>query len=875
MFAVRRWTLPLLLVLACAAVATPASAQLTTPEQFLGFEPGADYRLATYEQAIGYYELLASQTGRMRVLDMGETPMGRRMKYAVVTSEENMARLDRHKEIARRLSLARGVSEEDARSLAAEGRTIVWVDGGLHASECAPAQQMIQLAYDLVSGEDRRTRSIRDNVIALLAFPNPDGMTLVAEWYLKNVGTEFETSPMPWLYNKYAGHDNNRDSLYANLLETRNLSRAQFHEWFLHIQLNHHQTAPFPARIFIPPVGEPTSPHVHPLVWRQQNLVGTAMGWAFDAAGQTGAISRSAFDSWYPGYVTTINDVHNTPSILTEIALHRYATPRQYTLDDFPEAYKDLTAGHFYPSPWKPGWWRIGDAVAYALTASKAVLETGAKFREEFLYDKYRMARDSIDQGLSEPPFGWIIAPAQHDPGASSRFIEKLLLLGAEVHRAEEAFEDGGKAHPPGTYFVPASQPFAALVKSIFLKQDYPDLRKYPHLWRTQSSAAKDEPPLRPYDVSGWTLPLQFGLATSEMSRPLEVRSTLVSEIPVPAGSVSGKGPLAAFDRSDLRSFTAAARVLAAKGRLATALDEFEMGGRRFSKGAFLVATDSLPAARLNEIAAQTGAAMVAGTTNVQTEPVRALRVGLYRPWQASMDEGWMRLVFDEWGIPYATIADADVRAGSLRERFDVIVLPDQSPSSIVDGHKPGTVPPEYTGGITKAGVENLKAFVQSGGVLVANGGSCGLAIETFALPVENVARSLPSSEFFIPGSILKVDYEAGHPVAFGMPARGVAFFSRSTQVFRVKANASGSTPITSVAAYPREPLLLSGFSHGDASIQGGTAIVEARAGSGTIVLFGFNVVNRYQTPANLRLLFNAVYRQAPTVSTSAQPASR
>ena len=860
MLPTRRLDVSLLVVVALCLGSRSAFAQLTTPEQFLGFRPGADYHLATYEEALGYYERLASQTGRMKIVDMGPTPMGRRMKYGVISSEANIEKLDRFKEISRKLTLARGVSATEARQLAAEGRAVVWVDGGLHASECAPAQQMIQLAYDLVSGEDPQTRSIRDNVIALLAFPNPDGMTLVAEWYQKYLKTPFETSPMPWSYNKYAGHDNNRDSLYSSLPETQNLSRTQFHDWFLEIQLNHHQTAPFPARIFIPPVGEPTPSWVHPLIWREQNLIGAAMGWAFDAAKQDGAISRSAFDSYYPGYVTTINDVHNTPSILTEIALYRYATPREYTLADFPEAYKDLTPGHFYPTPWKPGWWRLGDAVAYALTASKAVLETGAKYRESFLLNKYTMGVDQIESGLHERPYGWVIAPNQHDPSAVPAMLNKLLLLGAEVSRADAPFDDGGTSYPAGTYFVSTSQPFGALVKAVFMKQDYPDLRKYPHLWQTQASATKGAEPLRPYDVSGWTLPLQFGIACTELTRPLDVKATVVSDVPMPGGGVAGTGPLAAFSRADTRSFTAANAILAAKGPLTAALDDFSLGGKTFPKGSFLVATAGLPRGTLNDIAAKTGVAMTAGTAKVATEPLRQARLGLYRSWAASMDEGWMRLIFEEHGIPFTSITDGEVRAGSLRDRFDVIVVPDQAADAIIKGQKAEEVPLEYAGGITDAGVANLKAFAEAGGVLVFNGAGCTMAIDRFALPVDSIANGLTPDQFFIPGSILKVDYDTRHPLAFGMPQRGVGFFSRSL-VFRIRPEgASQPAMVKAAASYPNESLLLSGFSNNDTRIQGGAAIVDATLGKGRVILFGFNVVNRYQTPADLRLLFNALY---------------
>lgn len=274
---------------------------------------------------------------------MGQSEGGRTMIYAVITSEANMGKLDQYKEISKKLAQAKGLTDEEAHRLAAEGKSIVIIGNGMHASECAPAQGAIQLAYDLVTSEEPDIRLIRDNTILLLFFPNPDGMTMLADWYLPNVGTPYEVSPMPWLYNKYVGHDINRDSYMNNLKEVQNITRVVNQEWFPVILYDHHQTGPFPGRIWIPPAAEPTNPNLHPLFIRGKNLIGTAMGYAFDREGKPGAMSRFAYDFIYPGYEDSFGDFFNIVSIMTETALYRYATPHFYTLDDFPEAFKDFT----------------------------------------------------------------------------------------------------------------------------------------------------------------------------------------------------------------------------------------------------------------------------------------------------------------------------------------------------------------------------------------------------------------------------------------------------------------------------------------------------------------------------------------------------
>ena len=852
--------------------------QITTPEAYFGYKPGGDFHLLNYEQAIGYFELLASQTDRIKIFDMGPTSEGRRMKYGIVSSEANLANLERYKEINRKLTMVRGVSEIEAQKLAEEGKVVVWIDGGLHANEVAPAQHLPQLAYDLITGTDWRTQLIRERVIVILVFANPDGMTLVSDWYMDNVGTPYEVSPLPWLYHKYAGHDNNRDAFMANLIESQNMNRVTAQEWMPEILYNHHQTSPFPARIWIPPDAEPTNPNVHPLIVRWKNLIGSVMGKAFDEAGQPGAISRVTFDTWYPGYATQVVDGHNTVSILTETGLYRYATPHYYTLDDFPESQKDLIPGAFYPSPWQGGWWRLGDAVAYCLTASKAVLEAAAKFPYEFLYNKYRIGADVIHRFQKEPPYGWIISADQNDPSTAALFINRLILNGVEVEQADEPFVYAGVSFPQGTYIVPGSQPFAFFAKNILEKQNYPDLRKYSHLW--QGVVIPQEwkgDPLSSYDAAGWTLPVQMGVSCLEMRVPLKLNSKRIEKASSPEGKVLGSSPQSVFTHTDNQSFTALNKIQRENGIVRWALDDFTLGGKKYSKGTFLVNGKSLSLDKLKRIASETGITFVGGKTDVESKLLSKPRIALYKSWTANMDAGWITFLFDMYDFPYHLLTDADVRAGKLRDRFDVIVLPDQRAASIIEGHHKGTMPPDYVGGITRDGVDNLRDFVTEGGTLVCNGSSSDLPIKEFHLPIKNVLEKVKPDSFNCPGSLIKVNYDTDHPVAFGMMPKGMAFFSRGhvyelvSDTLKAKEGEDKKEPEKTdaknekekpkiVASYPDEPLLISGWILGDKVIQKKAAIVDVPFGKGKIILFGFNVHNRAQAYSCFKLLFNAMY---------------
>ncbi len=665
-----------------------------TPEAFFGHPVGADYHLTTYERAMEWFDHLAEHSaGRMEVMEMGVTGMGRPHRYAVISSADNLARLDEYRETARRLSLGRDLSLAEARESAREGKAIAWIDVGLHSTEAAPSEHALQLAYDLVTGEDPRSRRIRDEVITLLVFPNPDGMTMVAEWYMEHVGTEFEESRMPWLYNRYIGHDNNRDSYNVTQEEVRNVSRLQNQEWFPNVVYNHHQTAPFPTRIWIPPYGEPANPNKPGEVIRWENLIGAAMGMAFEAEGKPGAVSRVSFDAWYPGFMTQVVTHHNIPSILTETALHYLATPREYSAEDIPEAWRDFQKSAFYTTPWEGGWWRIGDAVEYCLTASKAVLDVTSRYREDMLFSKYRLAQANIQRYRAEAPQGWAFPLEQKDPFALSELMDKMDLLGVEVWAASEPFQVEGRTFPQGTLFVPTSQAFGGFVKTLFERQNYPDLRTKTHLWQGIPRRIDVEGgPLRPYDIAGWTLPFQMGIEAIE-----------VGELPADAAfeSVAPFSPLDRMpdpgggswllDPSDGGSWKAVNQLLA-RG--------VPVGIEGNGDGRFVV-----PPSHVGDLAEILGPMGLwpsserqeGGATGglVAAKPLSPFRVALYRPWQGSMDEGWLRWILEHYDFHFEQLRNDRVRAGGLKEDFDAIVLPSLRSRAILQGNREGTVPPQ------------------------------------------------------------------------------------------------------------------------------------------------------------------------------------
>ena len=866
------------LLAAPATTPTPLTAQIPTPESVLGHRVGADFHLATFEESIEYFEELDAATDRLELREVGRSSFGRPVYIALISSAENLANLDRHREIALRLAHPRGLADDEARALADEGRTLVHIDGGLHATEVAHAQHTIQLAYDLVTGDDDpEIRAILDNVILML-WPsiNPDGQTMIAEWYRSNLGTPYEVAPAPFLYQKYIGHDNNRDGYMINQIESRMVTRVA-REWEPQILYNHHQSSPFPTRIWIPPFAEPISPHVHPLMWRMVNLIGMSMSQALEERGQKGATHMgTGFDNWYPGFMDHANNFHNVVSFLTETGLYRYATPGFYTLQDFPPRTRDLRPESLYSSPWEGGWWRLRDAVDYMLTASVSVLDIAAKYRRDILYNRYQAGRDIIAQYTDGPPYGYFVPQQQDDPVAAVEMLRRLAYNGIEVHQLSEAVTHDGIAHPAGTWVIAMDQPFANFVRQLFAVQDYPDLRQYP-----------EGPPDQPYDVAGWTLPYLMGVRVVEAASPLDadVRGAMTelgaagasmvrwdadaadatpfdspfgvgfdsnpvaAAIVPPAGS-DGGGSALTVDPAQNNAFKALNRAWTLGGQVGFVPGDAGGDGEAGTSGHYVVSGLS-GAARselVTDLHLRTARAGATGTRFAQP------RVALYRPWNPSMDEGWTRWLLERYGFEFTSLRNADVLAGDLRDRYDVIIVADMGAGQIPNGFARGTVPPRYEGGIGAVGVRALDAFVRGGGSLVTFNNASMFAVEHLHLPVSNVIADLAPAEYFMSGSIVEMEVDPSHPVMSGMPARARVVVERSP-VFTTGDDFEGAV----LAKYPSEGSpLLSGYLLGEEHLQGYAAALDVKHGDGHVILLGMRPQWRGQPFGNFRIVFNA-----------------
>ena len=687
--------IPIVAAFSSATVVRGQQPPIPTPESSLGFAVGSDFKLATYDESIAYFQKLAAATNRIRLIDVGKTSTGHPWTLAVISSPENLARLDQLKGISQRLAHPTGLSDADARRLAADGKVFVDISGGLHASEIAGSQHTIQLAYDLLAHpDDPKIKAILDNTVLFL-WPsiNPDGQNIVVNWYRENVGTPYEVSPLHELYQKYIGHDNNRDAYMLNVVESRVVART-WREWEPHIIYVQHQTAPFPTRIWLPPFAEPIAPRVPALMSRQVNTIGMTIAQALESNGQVGATHMgTGFDAWYPGYIDYLPMLQNINSYWTETALYRYATPHFYTLNDFPRDMRDLRPQSLYPSPWPGGWWRLRDAVDYMRTASMATLDYASKYREDILYNRYQAGRNAIKRYAAEPPYAYVIPQSQRDPGAAVEMLRRLAFNGVRVSQLDRDAAFDGATHRKGDWVIPMDQEFAELVRQLFEVQEYPDLREYP-----------EGPPEQPYDAAGWTLPFQMGVNVIEVRSPIagETRAALrlvrgkptdwrtsadapfstdsiAAGIVAPAAAIAGSGDRLAVDPAQNDAFRLISQALAAGGAVRAVPAARGQGMRYVVSG--------VPMARLEGWARDLSLRAERVSLGGAGVPAARSRIAVFKPWTASMDEGWTEWLLDQYGFRYTVIAPADVRAGDLASRFDVIVMASGSPGEITNGH--------------------------------------------------------------------------------------------------------------------------------------------------------------------------------------------
>lgn len=903
-----------------AFAALPLAAQqqrLTSPESFFGHQIGADYVLPNYTKFHEYWIRLANESDRMELDTIGLTAEGRPQVMAIISSPENLRNKERYRQIAERLARAEGVTEEQARQLAREGKGIVWIDGGLHATEVLGAQQLVETSWQLVSGEDEETKRFRDDLIIVMVHANPDGMELVSNWYMReSEPTRRSTGNIPRLYQKYIGHDNNRDFYLASQPESENMNRMLYTVWYPQVMYNHHQTGPAGTVMFAPPFRDPMNFNVHPLIRTGLDIVGGAMHNRFVLEEKGGVVMRSGanYSTWWNGGLRTTVYFHNMIGLLTETV----GNPSGHEIPFIPD--RQIPSADL-PLPVQPGPWKFRQSIEYSVTANKAVLDVVSRNREHFLFNIWKMGNDRIEQGnrdswtiwpkrnaavaarieqenrsrqggapqgggfgggaqartgeaaqqmmamLKSPenrdPRAYIIPSNQRDFPTAVRLIVALQKNGIDVHRATAAFSHNGKQYPAGSYVVKVGQAFGAHVLDMFEPQDHPNDFRVP-----------GGPPTPPYDNAGWTLALQMGVVydrvLDQLDGPFEKISP-TNRVTPPAGTVANAS-VWHLSGAHNDAFIVVNRLLKANAQVL-----------RKGDGTWVIPANNTSRAIVQRAAQELGLSFTAGN-NTGATAVRPMRIGLWDRYGGSMPSGWTRWLLEQYEFPFSVVYPQELDAGNLNSKYDALIFVDGAIPALRQGQGgPGgfgggfgggqqntqNIPAEFQGWLGSVTADKtipqLKRFAENGGTIITIGSSTNIA-QHFGLPLSNhLVERMPTGEerplgrekFYVPGSLLEVAVDSTTAGGRGMTSRAIVMFDNSP-VFRLAPDAvqKGVTPI---AWFDTPNTLRSGWAWGETYLEGGVAAADAKVGRGTVRLIGPEALFRAQPHGTFKLVFNGL----------------
>jgi len=872
------------LVLAGSWLATRAlhaQGQVTSPEKFFGFQLGADRKIARWDKIVEYYKLLEKQSSKLKVIDMGPSTEGNPFLLVIISSPANLTKLDRLRQVNARISDPRGASEAEIRKLVGEGKAVICQSMSLHATEIGGTQMAPELTFDLLTRTDEETQRILDNVVFLLVPSfNPDGQIMVTDWYNKTLGTEYEGSGPPWLYHKYSGHDDNRDAFQTNLVESQYMAQIMFKDWSVpQAYVDHHHMGTYSARIYVPPYADPVRPDADPLIWREHSWYGAHIAYKEEEAGLSGVLNMAQYSGWGHFGFHWITPFHNIAGMLTESASARLATPVYIQPDQLQGGARNLPVyaeQTTFPDPWPGGWWRLRDIVERQKVSAWAVLDIAARNKETVLWDAYLKAKRQTERGAHSKTPAYVIPAAQHDPLTAIKLVNKLLVQGVEISQATKGFANAaGVTYGPGSFVVSAEQPKMGLIRYLLGRTFYPD---------DSYTRDKDGSPIRPYDMATDTMYEFMGVRVDPQDEAVKADlAKLTSAVPA-IGKVGAKTAFGYSFDGRLNDSFKALNMLFDKGIAVRRIDA--AGDLR--PGDFVVAAGS--EAVLAEVAKQTGVDFAPLRSEVKqpAHEMKRLRIAMYQRYGGgNMDEGWTRLLLEQFSFPYTSIKDAEIKAGSLNGKYDVVIFPEDSTATITGdrtaapaggrggggggGGRGESAPPEYRTGIGNEGVTALRDFVQKGGTIVALGGASNFAMDRLGVAARNALAGLPPKEFFCPGSTLKTSFDASQPLAYGMPGEGLVTFLGSGLAFDLTPT-NHNEEYSVIARYADRDILYSGWLVGEQNLAKHAAMVAAQIGQGQVVMYGFRVQHRAQTHGTYKLLFNALVKGPERTVAKATP---
>ena len=876
---------------------------MPSPKSHFGFNIGDNYQLANYTQTEAYLQKLAAASNKMKLQSIGTTEEGRTQYMVIVSDPANLSKLAKYKSISQQMARAEGLSDADAKQLANEGKAVVWIDGGLHANEVLGIHQWIETLYQILSRNDDETKRILKSTIILFVHANPDGQELQSNWYMRHTDTlKRNTANLPRLYQKYIGHDNNRDFYMTNMSESRNMSLQQYVEWMPQILYNHHQTGPAGTVVAGPPYRDPFNYVYDPLLITGIDQLGAVMSTRLNAENKPGYTmkSGSVYSTWWNGGLRTTAYYHNIVGLLTEMI----GNPTPMKIPFVPSR---LIPNSGTPFPITPQKWYFRNSIDYSVSLNYAVLNYASRHKDELLMNIYTMGKNSINAGSKDY---WTLSPNkvemvnelmkadQKDQRADSialqfyekvyknpklrdargyiipisqtttatNFVNILIKSGIRVEKATAHFKVGGKEYEAGSYVVKTNQAFRPHVIDMFEPQDHPNDFQYP-----------GGPPVRPYDAAGWTPAYTMGL---EFDRILEPFDGPFETIPY-GEEQKHKGSFTKL--AGAVGYTFSTKENASFILINDLLKE----GIEVEKNSeyFYVAASDKSVSILENAAAKNGVKItgVQQKLNMGAVALKPSRIALWDVYGGSMPSGWTRWIFEQYHFPFTVVYAKEIDAGNLKSKYDVILFVGgaipafraEAGSNAMGGYE-GREPNEkeipemyhaQLGRITATkSIPALKEFTEAGGTIITVGSSANLAYH-FKLPIRNALvemvngkeRPLPGEKFYIPGSVMQVAVNNEHKANWGMKPNADVYFSASP-VFNLLPNATATGEVTPLAWYATDKTLRSGWAYGQSYLQQTVAAFEAKVGKGKLMVYGPEITFRGQTHSTYKMLFNQLY---------------
>jgi len=857
-----------------SVTAVPALSQtqktqtIPLPDQHFGFYPGTDKMLFDYESLISYLKKLEEVSENVKLKQIGLSPMGKPIYVMFISSAENIQNLEKLKNINKELALNPNLTQKEQQEYINEGKVFFLFTLSMHSNEVAPSQALPLIAYKLLTTDDKAIKKqLNDVVYMVVPNHNPDGMNMIVNHYKKYKDTPYDGASMPGVYHKYVGHDNNRDFVALTQTDTKAISNLFSKEWFPQVMVEKHQMGSTGPRYYVAPPHDPIAENVDAGIWNWMKIFGSRTVTKMTEKGLKGVTHSYLFDDYWPGSTETCI-WKNVIGMLTEAASVKYATPiyvEPNELNAYGKGMGEYKKSINMPDPWEGGWWRLSDLMQYEISSTLAYLETAAIYKDEILKFRNDLCKKEVEKGNTESPYYYVFPKQQHDQSELVNLVNLFDEHGIKVYELNQEVAINQTTFAKGDVVVPLAQPFRAFIKEMLESQVFPERHYTP-----------GGEMIEPYDITSWSLPLHKGVKVFEINQNKESFKNTYQEVDIPynlftPSTQEFNAVMLTADHNN--SYQAVFSALRDGYRVERILEDYKKDGTVVPAGSFIVYASNDFDAVLNQL--NFTPVFIKDKLTLPTAPVNLPRIALIESYFHPMDAGWTRYVLDTYNIPFTLLKPDEVKEAKLSKDFDVIVIPDEQKSVLVEGSYKSEnrqyfmkYPPEYMKGMEDEGYEKLLTFIHNGGNVIAWRDAAELFFgvqsisldkkkQQFEFPVKDVSSDLRKQGFSSPGSLLKINLKTGHPITYGMPDE-IGVFHRSSPVFTTW-QPYFDVDRRVIGTFPERDILMSGYAENEKILGDRPSIVWLKKGKGQVVLFSFNPQFRASTPVTYKLLFNSL----------------